>query len=126
VPLVTVAPEFADRVERGEKTQTIRAYRKDGRDPKVGDRLYFWTGLRQRKKKARKLGEGIVESVTPIEIRKRRIWVGRGIRKTCLMLHEAWHVALRDGFDSPEAMTAWFDRVHGLPFRGLVIRWRRA
>jgi hypothetical protein len=32
-------------------------------------------------------------------------------------------IAKRDGFSSTVEMAEWFDRTHGLPFEGLVIRW---
>lgn len=125
MPLLGFKAEFADRVERGEKTQTIRAYRKDGRDPKVGQRVYLWTGLRQ--KGARRLGEGIVTKVAPVVISANGDVFVEGIR---LFPGELHRFARRDGFGTPGEqstgglMVEWFRRVHGLPFRGVVIRWR--
>ena len=40
--------QFADAVERGEKRQTIRAPRRDGRHAKVGDKLQLYTGMRTK------------------------------------------------------------------------------
>ena len=48
MPALNFRAEFADAVERGEKCQTIRAYRKDGRNPKPGDTLHLYTGMRTR------------------------------------------------------------------------------
>ncbi len=47
---------FADDVETRRKRCSIRAPRKDGRDPKPGDSLQLYTGMRTRE--CRKLGAG--------------------------------------------------------------------
>ena len=39
---------FAEAVETGEKRQTIRRRRADGHDPKAGDPLYLYTGMRTK------------------------------------------------------------------------------
>ncbi len=48
MPSLNFQARFAPLVESGEKRQTIRAYRKDGRDPKRGDKLYLFTGMRTK------------------------------------------------------------------------------
>jgi len=127
MPLIGFQPRFAALVESGKKTQTIRAPRKV--PIRVGDRLYLWTGLRT--KKARKLGEGIVESVERIEFSEdgtgrilrtgsRRLW--RRLRHAPF----AHSIAVADGFENYADMLDWFEHTHGLPFRGVLVRWRLA
>ena len=40
---------FARKVETGEKLHTIRALRKDGRRPKVGQPMHAYEGMRTKK-----------------------------------------------------------------------------
>lgn len=58
--------EFADDVELCRKRRSIRAPRKDGRNPKAGDVLQLYTGMRQ--KICRKLGNAVCLRVRPVEI----------------------------------------------------------
>lgn len=136
MPLLGFQSRFAQLVESGEKRQTIRAYRKDGRDPKPGDRLYLWTGLRT--KGARKLGEAVAIRVTPIEIRRRMAWLP-GVRNRWLKIdvylegprggrrkltsREVVALSIRDGFTGPALFGFFFELNHGLPFHGLLIEW---
>lgn len=118
MPALNFQAQFADAVERGEKCQTIRAYRKDKRDPKTGDTLYLYTGMRT--KSCRKIGE--VECLGSAEIRigKGLLWVSDPRIKTNNPMNT---FAKLDGFDNWDAMEAWFEETHGLPFEGLLIRW---
>ncbi len=52
---------FAGQVERGEKRQSLRDPRADGRDPKPGDTLHLYAG-QYAPGKRRKLGESICTS----------------------------------------------------------------
>ncbi|HEX9640700.1 MAG TPA: ASCH domain-containing protein [Candidatus Krumholzibacteria bacterium] len=125
MPSLNFQSRFAPLVESGKKRQTIRAYRKDGRDPKPGDTLYFYTGLRT--KRCRKLGEARCESAEAFEIDQYGCaW------KQCrehpdslepVRAPELGWIATRDGFRSYEEMRSWFERTHGLPFEGFLIRW---
>ena len=136
-PLLSFQARFAEDVRDGRKRQTIRALRKDGRDPKPGETLYLWTRLRHRTLPAIKLGERTCTETMGIEIEQ----VGRQLG---LPLSEVVKVTPRplssgilefyserpldelaraDGFETWDELLAWVDRVHGLPFRGLVIRW---
>ena len=136
MPALNFQARFAPLVESGAKTQTIRKRRKDGRDPKPGDRLVLYTGMRT--KACRKLGDGIVTSADPITISRLRphsmpYWeVYRGEEQgywgadRCERPQDAdRRFARRDGFRSWSEMYAWFEATHGLPFEGLLIRWRR-
>jgi hypothetical protein len=133
MPLLNFKARFADDVESGRKRQTIRARRKDGRDPKVGDTLYLYTGCRTRQ--ARKLGEGICLVAEPLDIRRLHLawltsnpgeeWPGTVHRNgMSLNLRQVLDIARRDGFESVDAFVKFFEETHGLPFEGFMIRWR--
>lgn len=110
---------FADKVESGEKTQTIRAFRKI--PIKVGEILYLYTGLRT--KHARKLGEGKCTSNGVIEIRSDAIYIRRRSSKVWIGGKKLDQFARSDGFESWEDMKKWWLNVHGLPFTGNIIEW---
>lgn len=57
---------FIDKILSGEKRQTIRRASPKWQNVKAGDKLTLYTGLRT--KQCRKLGEAVVESITPITI----------------------------------------------------------
>lgn len=67
--------QFADDVEDGRKRRTIRAPRKDGRNPKAGDKAHLYTGMRQ--KGCRKLGEATVTRVRGVEISHMGVRIAR-------------------------------------------------
>ncbi len=117
MPALNFKAQFADAVERREKRQTIRAPRKDGRDPKPGDVLHLYTGMHT--KACRRLGAGICLEVTPVTITETDIrydgaWLGPDA---------LYNFAKADGFTGTEELAKWFEKVHGLPFHGLMIRW---
>ncbi len=116
MPALNFQARFADSVESGEKRQTIRRLRKDGRDPQVGDTLYLYTGMRT--KACRKLGEVICERVLDVEIFGGGVVIGRELAS-----HEREQLAGQDGFESFAGMRDWFEKTHGLPFRGKIYRW---
>lgn len=115
MPLLGFQKRFAPLVESGEKTQTIRAYRKDGRDPKVGDRLYLYTGPYGPER--RKIGE--VECIGSHRIKFTRKTME--IQNWVTTAHE---IAIDDGFSGVPEMLDYFEKTHGLPFKGLLIRWK--
>lgn len=117
MPALNFQKQFAPKVESGEKKQTIRANRKDGRDLKPGDTLYLYTGMRT--KTCRKLGEAEAKSVHDVKIDERGTMVD-GIRLDPLTLK---HFAQADGFSCVKDYLNFFTRTHGLPFRGKLIRW---
>ena len=57
---------FIDKILSGEKRQTIRRASPKWQNVQVGDKLTLYTGLRT--KQCRKLGEAVVENITPITI----------------------------------------------------------
>ncbi|MBL1176886.1 hypothetical protein [Pantanalinema sp. GBBB05] len=110
---------FAPLVESRQKRQTIRAEGKR-KHAKPGDALQLYTGMRT--KVCRKLLNPDPEcaSTHEIEIRDRLEMRIDGIPQT---LSEQRQVALDDGFDSLKAFHDFFESVHGLPFKGKLIRW---
>ena len=44
-------------------------------------------------------------------------------RKTLLSMREAEELAQADGFENFDAMLAWFDKTHGLPFKEFLVEW---
>lgn len=111
--------EFAADVEEGRKRQTIRKDRKDGRPPCArGGALQLYTGMRTAE--CRKLRDAVCLDVRRIIIKKNgAIWTGG--KK--LGEKAAGKLARADRFSNVDKMRAWFADVHGLPFKGWVIRW---
>ena len=110
--VINFSPQFAPLVESGAKRQTIRKLRK--RPIRVGDTLRLYVGMRT--KACRLLGEAVCGSVECVVFGH-----GRGSHPTARQDQEAF--ARTDGFESYAEMLAWFERTHGLPFEGVVIRW---
>jgi len=115
MPALNFKNKFADAVESGLKLQTIRARRKDNRNPREGQTLYMYTGMRT--KKCRKIGEFKCKFVDVIKIDKGLIQIGP------YAYHDHEEYARRDGFESSSEFFDFFENEHGLPFEGLVICW---
>ena len=109
---------FAALVAAGTKLQTVRP--KPARVPRVGDVIDCreWTGKPYRSKQRRIL-EGKIVDVCEVIISDANVYKG-----TRIMDSEAF--AKADGFASFSEMRDWFDEQHGLPFRGILIRWKLA
>lgn len=118
MPALNFQKQFAEAVESGNKCQTIRAYRKDGRDPKVGDTLYLYYGMRTTQ--CRKLGEAECSDVRGILIQ--RPWI-QIVSDDPALPADPDMIARDDGFQDFGAMLDWFEKTHGLPFNGILIRW---
>lgn len=117
--------QFAGPVERGEKLQTIRQRRKDGRVPKPGDRVTLFTGMRTAY--CRKLGESSVVDCFPVymdlEDLGQRAIISNGVR---MHMGEANSFAKLDGFSSAIEMLRWFRETYrpADSFDGFCVRWR--
>lgn len=121
MPMFNFKTQFAGAVDSGEKRQTIRARRKIR--PQSGQIAYLYTGART--KACRKLGEGTIWAV-------HNIMIGH---KGCLInynedgeypINESYELdmfACEDGFTDWPAMRDWFQKTHGLPFTGDLIKW---
>lgn len=111
---------FVDLVESGQKTQTIRKERKDGRVPDVGDFIHCYFGLRT--KHARLLRTAIIQHVHEIYIDvTRRVIVLDGAKIEGNALLDLF--AVSDGFEDFKDMMAWWDKTHDANFTGFVVRW---
>lgn len=117
MPAYNFQARFADKVKQRLKRQTIRAERKDGRVPAVGELFKGFTGMRS--KKCRFLYESRISEVLPIVIKPEGIWLdGKPLDDA-----EANTLALLDGFEDADEMCGWFGRMHGQDFSGHLIRW---
>jgi hypothetical protein len=119
MPLLSFQKRFAPAVEDGFKRQTMRALRKSGRDPKAGDTLYLYTGLRT--KKCRQLGLEKCTAVKPIVVTPDTICLdGKYLDR-----HARDAFAIADGFGSFDEMIEWMalDVGREFPWRGIVVYW---
>lgn len=122
MPALNFQKQFALKVESGEKRQTIRAYRVNGRDPKKGDTLYHYTGMRT--KACKKLLESVCKDTRDIIIFKDSVYMGPLCDNTCQKLsdYDKNKMAMADGFETYKDFQDFFAK-RGLPFYGLLIKW---
>ena len=117
--------QFAPAILHGDKAQTIRQQRKDGRVPKPGDLIRFFTGMRTAY--CKKLGASVMTDCFPVYMDladlSARVIVSNGVR---LNFGEMESFAKLDGFPSAIAMLEWFQRTYRAndSFSGFCIRWR--
>ena len=104
---------FAALVADGTKRQTIRAVARCA----VGDTLSLrrWTGKPYRSKQET-LRQAVCTAVRAVTISHFDAAIDG--RPT-----SGQHIAVCDGFCDWEDMRDWFERTHGLPFRGALIEW---
>lgn len=125
MPAYNFKPIFAQAVESGEKTQTIRRWNR-GAHP--GAIAYLYTG--QRTKACRKLGEGVVTSVMPIEIGRHAcgepyaVIITESGKQIHLVHRDLDALAVDDGFEAAAEMVEWFAAQHELPFNGFLHLWK--
>lgn len=124
MPAYNFQPRFAALVEGGQKRQTIR---RTAKCATRGSTAHLYTG--QRTANCRKLGEGTITDVLPIEIGRHACsepyaCLTDGDGQTTHLVHEHLDsLAREDGFANGEEMTAWFAAQYGLPFTGYLHRW---
>lgn len=118
MPAFGFKPQFVELIERGVKTQTIRASR-----PRNGAYAYLYAGWRT--KACRLICVKTIVSVKHVQIGRN----GCGepyvtIDSKDTVVHDDLEKFARaDGFSSvPEFMS--FFEPRGLPFRGYLIEWR--
>ena len=89
----------------------------DGRNPKAGQTLYLFTGMRT--KNCQRLGEVICKKSETITIEDHAVVVG------CHALTTAQenYLAKQDGFESFIEFKDFFINEYGLPFFGFLIEW---
>ena len=112
--------QFAALVESGAKRQTIRHPRKI--PFKVDDPLQLYTGMRT--KNCRKLGEAKCTAVKKILLTCTSIERLVIIDGDVLGIGGKHTFARADGFANIIEMFDWFEKTHGLPFDGVLIKWR--
>lgn len=127
MPALNFQKQFAKSVEIGEKRQTIRAPRKDGRaHANVGDTIKLYTGMRT--KQCRLLAEAKVTRTAKVRIEATAMFLnGHRLPSIIYARDQAEptdnEFAEADGFEDFMEMADWFGKVHGLPFEGTVIYW---
>jgi hypothetical protein len=116
-------PQFAPLVESGAKCQTVRPEPK--RMPNPGDRisLRMWTGSPYRSKQ-RVLREAVIASVDRIFIDNFYGLLLVSIGHHSLEPNDVSAFACADGFTGAGEMLNWFEDTYGLPFDGVLIKWR--
>jgi hypothetical protein len=114
---------FVEPIRAGTKKHTIRADRKDGRVPKIGEGLALYCGMRT--KQCFKILPGLVPCTKVARIRipnEGGFYPFVFIDVVQLSLDECERLARADGFDSfGEMVYFWEGR---LPFSGNIIHWR--
>lgn len=112
--------QFAPRVESGEKPQTIRQNRKDGRRPVPGDTVKLYTGLRSSR--TRLLRTEIVTECMSVRMDMNAGVIVVDGRE--LEVFEATRFAQADGFSCKISMLQWFrDQYKTFDFEGFCVRW---
>lgn len=119
--LLGFSKQFADEIRSGRKRQTIRAHRKDGRRPKLGEQLHLYASLRT--KQVQKLLQAECVAVMPVEMDLNRcaiVVAGKALRGEALA-----DFARLDGFANSAELFAWFKATHGgSTFSGWCCRWK--
>lgn len=107
----------------GKKRMTIRARRKDGRVPKVGDTFRGYIGMRS--KQCELVVQGVVELVRPIKMLRlsnNAVFITVAGKK--LSHRGRVELLLCDGFESYDDFLDWFLPAKRAEFAGLIIEWR--
>ncbi len=115
---------FADLVESGVKTQTIRSLRRQ--PPKVGDRLELFRRLANGDARILHDREPVCTSVQRIRIFRNPVtnWTSVELDGERLISIHVRDLALADGFASTVDFLRYFER-RGLPFAGVLIKWEQ-
>lgn len=117
--------QFADKVASGEKTQTIRAPRKNGH-ANVGDPVQLYTGMRTTACRKLRNPDPICVVSRGVQIASWCVNIVDPDPEKRLLVFVPEHLdafARDDGFADFEAMLTWFRETHGLPFYGQLIGW---
>lgn len=116
-------PRFAALVEAGVKCQTVRPT--PARIPKPGDKISLrrWTGKPYRSPQ-RLLRDAVVSEVFDITINTDGVFLYEIGRGGAAGVPDRDSFAMDDGFANWSDMRMWFENAHGLPFTGILIRWK--
>ncbi len=114
--------QFEAPILAGTKEFTIRRPRRDGRPRAKEDEpcsLRVWTGAPYRSKQ-REFARGTIHFTFPVQVHF------RGVRRTDTekgtLVRDK--MAKGDGFPNWTAMREFFKSHHGLPFDGVLIKWK--
>lgn len=127
MPALNFQKQFAKDVEYGQKCQTVRAPRKDGRPHcKTGDTLKLYTGMRS--KSCRLLITATVTHTAKILIEETEMFINGHRLPSAIYDRDCEttdnEFAQANGFEGGfMQMASWFRDTHGLPFEGTVIYW---
>lgn len=121
MPSLNYKTRFAPLIESGIKRTTIRLRRKDGRDPKPGQTLYHYTGMRT--KKCRRLRVAQCKTVSAIRITQYSCSSSISINRRRVICQALLDLVIGEGFESLSDMLNWFRQTHGPKFSGLLIEW---
>lgn len=100
------------------KRQTIRARRRDGLDPRPGERVRVWVA--QRTPERELLGTTPPVRRFAIAIAHPGAIILEGHRLAPGVITRLAH---RDGFEGADALVVFLEDFHGFPFEGFVFRW---
>lgn len=115
MPAFNFQKQFADDVRTEIKRQTIRAKRKNR--PCPGQMAHCFTGMRT--KQCEKLGSWPIYAVIDIKIMEEGVL----LNGCALWAQQLDRFAEDDGFRNWPFMKTWFEKQHGLPFSGDLIKW---
>ena len=122
MPLYSYTADLAPKVESGDKCQTYRTKRTPR--PKVGQKACNYAGSYSQKRQH--LGSPEITDVIDVLIGGKGIIFNYGKQGEfaqndlyCLNIE-----AQLDGFKDWRDMRDWFDKTHGLPFEGDLIKWQ--
>lgn len=124
MPAYNFLKKYATLVESGQKRQTIRRTTKGATR---GAPAYLYTG--QRTAHCRRLGEGTITAVRPIEIGRHACGepyasiTDHSGKRIHLAHGDLDALAIADGFANGEEMAEWFASKYGLPFTGYLHQW---
>jgi len=112
MPSVNFMAQWADRVQAGQKRQTIRARR-----IAAGEVVYAYTGMRT--KACRKLGAWRVKESLATTLMQAQAYVDNRL----LSEEEREQLAIADGFASYAEMFAFFCELKLTFFQGWLMKW---
>jgi hypothetical protein len=119
MPQLGFKKHFPQKVLSGEKPLTLRALREDGRDPKIGQTLYMYTGLRT--KQCQKFAEKTCRFAINIKLSFNFIEIP-GFRNLTNPDQLALFSRL-DGFDSYEQFLKFHEIIGGTSKPMRLIAW---
>jgi hypothetical protein len=110
---------FVPLLETGAKQQTIRSPRK--RHTKPGEAMQLYTGMRTKACRKLVTPDPICISVEPLLMHDA---LGIKLSDRWLPREALIQLAIADGFADWDECLRFFSDVHGLPFQGVLIKWR--